>query len=248
MPTRPRTITLHGRSIPYTVRRSDRARQIRLRVGPEIGLEVVVPARGRLPDVPALLRERAGWILRAIDRVAGQAVPPAPALSDGAILPYLGLDHRLRVVAGTGVRPAVQHDAETRTITARFDPAVYELRAVLDWWLRERAREMLVARVAHFSARLGVRHARLAVRDTRSRWGSCSSRGGLNFSWRLILAPPAILDYVVIHELAHLRELNHSPRFWAILAEHCPEYPLHQAWLKEHGASLHAVLGAPGRR
>lgn len=245
MPTRPRTITLDGRTVPYTVRRSDRARQIRLRVGHACGLEIVVPARSRLPDIPALLRERSAWILRALDRVAAQATPPPPALVDGATLPYLGSEHRLILATGPGVSPAVQHDAAARTLTARFDPAVYDLRAVLDWWFRSRARDTLTARVEHFAAILNVRPARLTIRDTRSRWGSCSSRGGVNFSWRLILAPPPILDYVVIHELAHLRELNHSPRFWAILAEHCPDYPLHQSWLKEHGATLHAILTAP---
>ncbi|MFN8513354.1 MAG: SprT family zinc-dependent metalloprotease [Chloroflexia bacterium] len=239
------TITLHNRIVPYTVRRSPRARQIRLRVGPNLGLEVVVPARGQLPDIPALLRERAAWILRALDRVAAQAVPAAPALASGTTLPYLGLDHRLIVAPGPGVPPAVLHDPAARTLTARFDPAVYDLRAVLDWWFRNRARETLAARVAHFSDLLNVRHSRLTIRDTRTRWGSCSSRGGINFSWRLILAPPPILDYVVIHELAHLRELNHSPRFWAILAHHCPDYPSHQAWLKEHGATLHTILADP---
>jgi len=96
--------------------------------------------------------------------------------------------------------------------------------------------------VREFAAILGVIYSRLTIRDGRSRWGSCSSLGGLNFSWRLILAPPEILDYVVIHELAHLRELNHSPRFWAIVAAHCPAYRTHQRWLKEHGAALQRLL------
>lgn len=243
--TRPRTITLHGRAIAYTVRRSERARQIRLRVGVALGLEVVIPARGRPPDIPALLRVRADWILRALDRVAAQAPAPSVALSDGASLPYRGIEQRLLVRVGPRQAPGVAHDAAARTLTARFDPAVDDLRAVLEWWFRGQARAMLTARVAHFAALLGVRHARLSVRDTRSRWGSCSSRGGLNFSWRLILAPPPVLDYVVLHEVAHLRELNHGPRFWALIAEHCPEYRLRQAWLKEHGARLHAVLGDP---
>ncbi len=241
--TRPKSITLQGHAIPYTVRRSERARQVRLRVGAGCGLEVVIPARGRLPDIPALLRERADWILRAIDRVAGAAAARPAPLAEGAALPYLGIEHRLILRAGAGEGPAVLRDAATRTLAVWFDPAVYEVAAVLDWWFRERAREALTARVGHYAALLGVRHARLTVRDTRTRWGSCSSRGGLNFSWRLILAPPPILDYVVLHEVAHLRELNHGPRFWAMLAEHCPEYRLHQGWLKEHGARLHAVLG-----
>jgi predicted metal-dependent hydrolase len=102
--------------------------------------------------------------------------------------------------------------------------------------------DTFTARADAFAADLGVAYKRLTIRDGRSRWGSCSSAGGLNFSWRLILAPPAILDYVVVHELAHLRELNHSPRFWALVAAHCPDYQLQRKWLKEHGPALMAVL------
>jgi predicted metal-dependent hydrolase len=113
---------------------------------------------------------------------------------------------------------------------------------LLEWWYRDEARRIINLRVREFAAILGVIYSRLTIRDGRSRWGSCSSLGGLNFSWRLILAPPEILDYVVIHELAHLRELNHSPRFWAIVAAHCPAYRTHQRWLKEHGAALQRLL------
>jgi predicted metal-dependent hydrolase len=200
-----------------------------------------VPARGRLPDVPAILREKSGWIIATLDRLA-LAQPAAPQLSDGALLPYQGIDHRLVVRAGPGVRPAGARDEQSHTLTISFDPAVYNLAHVLDWWYREEARAVLTARAQIFAAALGVTYKRLTIRDGRSRWGSCSSAGGLNFSWRLILAPPTVLDYVVIHELAHLRELNHSPRFWAIVAEHAPDYRLQQAWLKRHGAALMAVL------
>lgn len=241
----PRTIVLAGRRVAYTVRRSDRARQVRLRVGVGAGVEVVVPARGRLPDIPAILRERADWIVGALDRVAARAAPPPPALADGALVPYRGVEQRLVVRAAAGLAPAVAHDAGAGTLSVSYDPAHYGLATVLEWWFRNRAREVLRDRADHFAALLGVGYARLTVRDTRSRWGSCSSRGGLNFSWRLILAPPDVLDYLVVHELAHRRELNHSPRFWAIVAAHCPEYPSREAWLKEHGARLLAVLGPP---
>ncbi len=242
------TIVLNGRSVAYTVRRSPRARQVRLRVGVRFGLEIVVPAQGRLPDIPALLRERAAWVLDALDRLTTQSPTVDAPLTDGAVLPYLGFDHRLSMRAAANILPAVEHDVSARTLTARFDPARYDLAAVLEWWFRGQARDALTVRAAHFAPPLGVSYARLTVRDTRSRWGSCSSRGGLNFSWRLILAPPPILDYVVIHELAHLREMNHSPRFWAILAEHCPDYQLRQVWLREHGPRLMVVLrdASPG--
>jgi len=241
----PRTITLQGRVVTYRVRRSPRARRITLRVLPGAGLEIVVPQRGRLPALTALLRERAGWILGALDRVAASGADTANApLADGALVPYRGEDYRLIVHPGPGARPAVARATIARTLTVRHDPAAHELVAVLEGWYRAEARAVLAARVVACAALLGVGYTRLTIRDTRSRWGSCSSAGGLNFSWRLILAPPAILDYVVIHELAHRRELNHSARFWAIVAEHCPTFQHDRAWLRTHGGALLAFLHA----
>lgn len=237
-----RTILLAGRKVAYTVRRSARAKQIGLRVGPAIGLEVVVPARGRLPDIPALLREKDAWIIATLDRLSLAQPPPTPKLEDGTLLPYQGIDHRLVVRAGPGLRPAVGRDEQAGTLTVSYDPATHDLADVLDWWYREAARAVLTARADAVAADLGVGYKRLTIRDGRSRWGSCSAAGGLNFSWRLVLAPPAVLDYLVVHELAHLRELNHSPRFWAIVAAHAPDYRLQQTWLKRHGAALMAVL------
>ncbi|MFC6049880.1 M48 family metallopeptidase, partial [Methylobacterium hispanicum] len=110
-----------------------------------------------------------------------------------------------------------------------------------------RAREFLQAEalrdlklsITHHTERLGQGPARITLRDTRSRWGSCTARGELNFSWRLILAPPLVLDYLVAHEMAHLREMNHSDRFWRLVGELCPNVDAAEAWLKRHGAGLH---------
>lgn len=238
------TIDLGGRVVAYTVRRSQRAKSLGLRVTPTHGLEVVVPARGRMPEIAALLHERSSWILRALDKVASARPAPVALLGSGAALPYRGADHRLIVHERPG-RPAIVRHEGARTIAVVRPNQDTPLAALLAGWYREEARAILTAEVRHWATALGVTYARLTIRDGRSRWGSCSSRGGLNFSWRLILAPPAVLEYVVIHELAHRRELNHSPRFWAIVAAHCPDYRLRQRWLREHGARLMAVLTAP---
>lgn len=240
----PRTITLHGRVVTYRVRRSPRATRITLRVRPGVGLEIVVPQRGRLPALTDLLRARAEWILGALDRVAAQGgdVAAASALADGDSIPYRGDDYRLIVHGTPGARPTVARDATAHTLTVHHDPAAHELAAVLEGWYRAEAGSVITARVVARAAILGVGYTRLTIRDTRSRWGSCSSAGGLNFSWRLILAPPAILEYVVIHELAHRRELNHSARFWAIVAAHCPTFQQDRAWLRAQGGALLAFL------
>jgi predicted metal-dependent hydrolase len=97
---------------------------------------------------------------------------------------------------------------------------------------REHARERFLERTAFWAPRLGVAYKRVFIKDQRTLWGSCSREGNLNFNWRIAKAPPEILDYLVIHELAHLREMNHSPRFWAVVAEHCPDYKVHRKWLR----------------
>jgi predicted metal-dependent hydrolase len=106
-------------------------------------------------------------------------------------------------------------------------------------WYREEARRLIAAAVARESPRLGVRPGRIGIRDPRTRWGSCSSNGNLSFSWRLVIAPSEVLEYVVVHELCHLRELNHSKRFYSLLAEARPSWRTESAWLREHGWELH---------
>ena len=236
------TLALAGREIDYTVRRSPRARRIGLRISPTRGLEVVLPARGRAPDIPALLRDKADWIVAALDRVAARTSPPPAPLEEGAILPYRGADYRLVIVAQPHSRPAVARDELARTITITLPDADASSRDLLERWYRREARAIIGARATAHAMTLGVTFTRLTIRDGRSRWGSCSSTGSLNFSWRLVLAPPTVLDYVVIHELAHRRELNHSPRFWAIVAAHCPEYRARQRWLKDEGPRLMTLL------
>lgn len=103
---------------------------------------------------------------------------------------------------------------------------------------RAQAAEIFARKAAYYAARMGVTYQRIVIRDQKTRWGSCSSRGNLNFNWRLVLAPVPVLDYVVIHELAHRREMNHSPRFWSIVAEMMPDYQTHRKWLRDHGDSL----------
>ncbi len=107
-----------------------------------------------------------------------------------------------------------------------------------DFVSRAKAREIISSSVSYWSSRMGVRYGRIAIREQKTRWGSCSEKGNLNFNWRLVLAPPEIRDYVVIHELSHLAHLNHSREFWNKVAEFCPEYKTRRRWLKENGHTL----------
>lgn len=234
-PAKPRTIVLSGRTLTYTVRRSPRARSLRLRVTPQIGLEVVAPQRGRLPDLEALLRAKTSWIVKALDRCAAIAAATTLPPRAGELTPYRGDAYRLLVEITPGRQPRITLDTTARVLTVTLperDDA--RLAAVLEAWYRMQARARLSERATHFARVMGVDFGRLTVRDQRTRWGSCSSRGNLNFSWRLILAPDPVLDYVAIHELAHRREMNHGPSFWALVEAHCPNYRAHRAWLRQH--------------
>jgi predicted metal-dependent hydrolase len=225
-------IRLGSRIVRYQVRRSDRAQRMRLRVIPGKGLEVVLPRGSTLREAATFVRRERDWVLRQLDalRVVGDA-----DLAHGAQVPYLGSTLVVRLAGGASNR--ARRAGDVLHVTRREGSPAH---AVVERWYRTEARRVLRERVLAHAATLGVEIGRIAVKDTRSRWGSCSSKGNLNFSWRLLLAPWEVLDYVVAHEVAHLKEMNHSPRFWAIVEQLCPDYRVHRAWLRTHGASLAA--------
>ncbi len=229
-------IQLDGRTITYTVRRSGRARSVRLRITPHAGLEVVLPTGVNGLDIEGLLRERAAWILKHTARM------PSPetgrAFTAGARLPFLGRDYTLEVITRPHGRPSVVQQADRLVVRLPAPAAPDEVRAVLESWYRAQARRYLTARAAELARQHGFTYQRIAIKDQRTRWGSCSSRGNLNFNWRLMLAPPAAIDYVIVHELCHLHEMNHSRRFWTLVGRCCPDYRRWVKWFKLNGASL----------
>ena len=163
----------------------------------------------------------------------------AVTVGDGAALPVDGEPMRIRLLPGGPQLPALA-DGEIRLSAGR--PAGPRVSA----WLKMRLRDR-VAPIAHDAAgTLGKRIAALSFRDTRSRWGSCSSAGRISLSWRLAMAPREVQDYVALHEVAHLAEMNHSARFWAVMARLMPDYETHRAWLREQGRSLHAYRFGDG--
>lgn len=167
-----------------------------------------------------------------------------PALFAGRVhkrVPYRGRDVELRLIEEPALRRSeIVQEGEVLYLKRGSDRAAPQ--QVLREWMIDRARETFAERAAHFAARLGVKYARLAVRDQRTVWGSCTQAGVLNFNWRLIMAPPATLDYLVIHELSHLHEMNHSKRFWAHVAAHCPDWKVHRAWLRDHSLRLKSAV------
>ena len=225
--------------LSYAVRRSRRARHARVEVTPA-GVELVVPSRMALRRAEALVHAKRPWIERTLRRMReAQSVVPAVRLANGGELPYLGVQLPLRVREEPDrVRAHVARRGSGVTALVPA-PAEAHLRPAIERWYRRRAREEVAARLAAAAARVGASYGALSIRGQRSRWASCSSSGSMSFNWRLLLAPPEILDYVVEHEVAHLEVLDHSDRFWKLLARRCPEYRERERWLRRYGPALH---------
>jgi predicted metal-dependent hydrolase len=231
-------------SIPYRIRRSERARRARILVDGD-GVEVVVPRRFPLRDVEPFVEEKRAWIERTLRRLREtEAELPAARLDDGGHAPYLGDSLRLavRVEPGRQREHVARRGHELRVAlpasAERLLPEDGALREALERWYRRRARAEVAPRLDAACARTGTTYSGLQIRGQRTRWASCSSSGAMSFNWRLLLAPAEILDYVVEHEVAHLELLDHSPRFWRLLAARCPEWREHEAWLRRHGHAL----------
>lgn len=211
--------------IAIRLRRSGRARRISLRISQLDGrVTLTLPSYVAEAEALDFARSKEDWIR---DHLSQRA--PEILIEPGAELPFAGAPHQIRTGAGRGV----QHDAGVITVPARNPTA--RLRA----WLREQARAQLVGASDFYAQRLGRSYSRITLRDTRSRWGSCSSQGALMYSWRLILAPPEILRYVAAHEVAHLEEMNHSQAFWDCVHDIHGPYEAPRRWLRQEGNALH---------
>ena len=225
----PTFLDLGGRAVPLRFRRVANARRLILRIDRENdGAVVTLPPRVSQAEGKALAEEKADWILSRLD-----ALPRRVPFESGQRVPYLGEEHLIR--HRQDVRGVVWLEADEIHVAGRPE---YLLRRITDWFKREARRE-IIDLVETKSAQINKPHGKITIRDTRSRWGSCSSNGNLSFCWRLIMAPEWVLDYVVAHEVAHLVEMNHSAKFWRVVDELADDVKQSKAWLTAYGQTLH---------
>ncbi len=224
-------LVIDGRRLPVTFRRHAGARRIVLRLDREReGVVLTLPPGASARPAREFAARQAGGIWTRRGR-APESVPFLP----GETVPVRGVGHEIvHEAAARGLVRAEAGDAPRLVVPGGREHAA---RRVCDW-LKAQARNDLMDRSRHHAQAMEVRFARLSVRDTVSRWGSCSASGALSYSWRLILAPPFVLDYVCAHEVAHLKHMNHGPRFWALVARHAPRMDEARAWLKREGSRL----------
>ncbi len=232
------TVTVVGdRPVRYTLRRTSRARRLSLQVSPERGLVVVLPWRWTVADAEKALREHADWIDRQVTRHGVTDGPRRRELVTGSRFLLLGQPRTLVVERADGTRGDVRWQGET--VTVRITPAdLLDPRPRLQRWLRRLAGQRLRERVAALGTAHGLVPARVVVGERTTRWGSCSRRGTVSLCYRLVMAPPWVADAVIVHELCHLRHMDHGPRFRDLLARLCPDHEQADAWLRDHGHEL----------
>jgi hypothetical protein len=212
----------------YQVRRSDRARRVRVTVDAVRGVEVVLPRRAPEREAAAAIRELRPWIERRVAELAGAR---AAVAARGDTVPYLG--STLALVSDSPGRMRVVRRGDILLV-----PAGEERLPALERWYRRAARAEIEPRLQRACALAGTSYSRLTIRGQRTRWASCSRGGAMSFNWRLLLAPEPVLDYVVWHEVCHLEVMDHSSRFWRLLASRSPNYREQLRWLKANGATL----------
>ncbi len=227
-PDMPETLEIEGRSVALKVKRNPRARRVILRIDASDGAAVLTLPPG-FSNRQALdfLEKNSSWLAERLKRL-----PERIPFAHGLVLPVLGTAHE--IVALPEARRGVWREAGRLYVSGREE---HLPRRVTDY-LKAEAKQELGWRARDMAALLERKVSRVSVRDTKSRWGSCTQDGALSFSWRLILAPEEVLDYLVAHEVAHLVEMNHSPAFWRQVARLHPEHRQARAWLRREGAGL----------
>lgn len=226
-----------GVSTPVEVRRHPSARRLTLRVSrTRRAVILTLPLSSDLNEASRFVNRNLDWLRERLE-----SVPNATPFRTGAIIPVRGEPHEILFTGRLRT-----HRLVTQSAALEAEPARLVIEGLAEFaprrlqvWLAEQARRDLVERVRHHAGQLGLNARGITIRDQKSRWGSCSSSGKLSFSWRLIMAPGFVLDYVAAHEVAHLAEMNHGPRFWALVTKTAPDMERAKAWLAAHGTDLH---------
>jgi predicted metal-dependent hydrolase len=224
-----------GRSLPLRITQNPRARRLTLRIEPSgRALRVTVPPGVPLREVDRFLQRHSGWLEVRLARY-----PEKPGVRPGVTLPLRGVPHLIRHEPERRGSVAVGEEDGRPVIVVHGD--IRHLPRRLSDFLKREAKRDIEALVAKHTRQVGRKAKTIRFKDTTSRWGSCTADGSLSFSWRIMMAPPAVIDYLVAHEVAHLAEMNHGPRFWALCERLCPETERCKAWLKKNGPALQAI-------
>ena len=235
------TIYINGQTITYTVRRSFKARRVRLEVRQQTGLTVIIPHSYKIGQLPKIIKSKERWISRNLARFSQSPPFSAPKeLKSGDSVPYLGQDLELVKQENHHGESVVLDGNKLALSPDLFKNGLLEL--ALEQWYRSEAAKLITEKTTKLSSQMGINYKRIVIRGQKTRWGSCSHKKNLSFNWKLIMAPEPVVEYVIIHELIHLKEMNHSKGFWELVAQYCLGWQEHKKWLKQHEADLTARL------
>lgn len=228
-------INLSGKAIPYKIRVSTRARRLRITVSSS-GVTVTLPKGIPQREAEHFIREHADWVLVQMEKTA-KLVKPSSLPAD--VILWHGVATQMQRIEEPGRKAHMKAETANGRLLI-FLPAGSKIstRNAAESWLRAESRAEIEQVVIEQARRMGARPKAVSIRDQRTRWGSCSNNGNLSFNWRLVMAPPAVMQYVVIHELAHLFEPNHSKDFWAVVAKYFPDYKKARSWLRKNSPAL----------
>ena len=229
---------LDGTRVAYRVRKSHRAKNIRITFEDEESLVITLPSRRRFQDIEPALLEHKNWILKKSKELRKKRKSPPPfILQDRAQLPVLDKIYPLSISVQNQKKAHWYFQHNTLFITApQMTPSIIS-RGVVHWY-RTMALLFLEDRIPYWSNKISVSPSNIRVKNQHTLWGSCSKRANLNFNWRILLLSNQAADYLIIHELSHLKELNHSPNFWLLVKKYCPEYKTHKSELKRKNTWL----------
>lgn len=231
--------TLEGQKISYRIVQSRRARRMRITVSSS-GITVTLPYGLKVVEAERMIQQNASWILEQMKRVSKRAAAGSALPTDVVLL--RGKPYKIEIIEEMD-RASRIHISEGREKLLARVPAGSSRspRSLVEPWLKQQARKEIEAVVTQQAARMNLQAKSISIRDQRTRWGSCSSKGTLSFNWRLVMAPPAVLEYVVIHELAHILQPNHSPAFWNVVAQYAPNYKVLRQWLRKNASALRPI-------
>jgi len=234
-------IFLDNHQLTYHVKYTKKRKSVQLKIVSSTHLEIAAPNAFPKASIEKILHEKASWIIKKIVHLKVVAANPLnKSITGGATILYLGHPHTL-VLHTDKEKPMISvqdYKIFIQVPIINTEQTSCFLESLLKQWYRQQAQQLLVATTSLWSAKIAVQPQRITIKEQKTRWGSCSSKGNINYNWRIVMAPPEVIDYLVIHELCHLRVPNHSLLFWQEVARFSPNFKQHRAWLKTNGTIL----------
>ncbi len=233
-----RQIQLNGTAYPYKLTQSSR-KSIVIQVKPDGSVHVRAPFRVSVTEIERFLHIKKDWLTKTVSQALAAHSAPPVQFENGERFRYLGNEYILECQEATGRKENSVGISEDRIVmTLTQEMAITKRQDLMEQWYRQQAQRVLTAKADIFAGILKVKYVNLRINNPKTRWGSCSSQGNLNFNWHIVMAPEAVVDYLVIHELCHLLHMNHSELFWKSVEGLCPDYKNLRKWLKTHGSGL----------